>query len=88
MDVDWPQKMSKQEKINVEILEFHFWPRVKPETCPGTKHNHYFYTACFVLQASYHFFFFFAPFKHVFILIPPCVCATKFWALSNDDNTN
>lgn len=44
-----------RERISVEILEFHFWPRVKPEHCTGTKHNHYFYTTCFVLQASYHF---------------------------------
>lgn len=76
MDVDWPQKYLKKNQCG--NFRVSFLTRVKPETCPGTKHNHYFYTACVVLQASYHFFFFFAPFKHVFILIPPCVCATKF----------
>lgn len=32
--------------------------------------------------------FFSSLFKHVFILIPPCVCATKFWELGNDSKTN
>lgn len=76
-----------KKKINMEILEFHFWPGWNLR--PTLEQNiTTIFTPPVLFCKPLIIFFFFAPFKHVFILIPPCVCATKFWALSNDGKTN
>lgn len=72
MDVHTPQPWLK---IDVEILEFHFGPEwnLRPELEQNI-------TTIFTLVVLFCMLLIFVPFKRAFILIPPCVCATWFWA--------